>query len=136
MRNNQIPNAKHQGDHKPQDFSTWCVRRIGLVLSLGLALSSAVVAPAQNLQNGSVPLAYLWTPLFDGKDLKGWEVNKFAGAGEVKVEDGKIILGSGVALTGLRRTTDLRRSNYEVDVQAMKIQGGDFFWGLTFPVKD
>jgi type 1 glutamine amidotransferase len=77
-----------------------------------------------------------WKPLFNGKDLSGWQINQFGGAGEVEVKDGQIHIGSGVALTGLRRTNDLLRTNYEVDLQAMKLQGGDFFCGLTFPVKD
>lgn len=77
-----------------------------------------------------------WKPLFNGKDLAGWEQNKFGGAGEIKVESGQIVIGSGVALSGIRRTNDLLRSNYEVEVQTMKQQGNDFFCGLTFPVKD
>ena len=77
-----------------------------------------------------------WKSLFNGKDLSGWEVNGFAGAGEVEVVDGKIQLNMGVALTGIRRTNDLLRTNYEVKVQALKVQGGDFFCGLTFPVKE
>jgi hypothetical protein len=77
-----------------------------------------------------------WKSLFNGKDLTGWEQNKFGGAGEIKVENGQIVIASGVALTGIRRTNDLLRSNYEVDLQAMKQQGNDFFCGLTFPVKD
>ena len=77
-----------------------------------------------------------WKPLFTGRDLSGWKVNDFAGAGEVKVEDGKIIIGTGVALTGLKQPQPPMKSNYEVSVDAMKIEGGDFFCGLTFPVKD
>ena len=77
-----------------------------------------------------------WKPLFNGKDLTGWRTNDFAGSGEVKVEDGKIIIGTGVALTGLKRTNDLLKSNYEVQIEAMKMEGGDFFCGFTFPVKD
>ncbi len=77
-----------------------------------------------------------WKPLFNGKDINDWQINHFAGAGEVKVEEGKIVLGSGVALTGIKRTNDLLRANYEVELQAMKVDGGDFFCGLTFPVKD
>ena len=76
-----------------------------------------------------------WKPLFNGKNLDGWQVNDFAGAGEVKVEDGKIVINSGVALTGLRRTNDILRSNYEVEIKAMKVEGSDFFCGFTFPVK-
>src|SRR5688572_21243117 len=75
-----------------------------------------------------------WKSLFNGKDLGDWQANKFAGAGPVTVADGKIQLETGVMLTGIRRTNDLFRTNYEVEVEAMKIQGGDFFCGLTFPV--
>ncbi len=77
-----------------------------------------------------------WKPLFNGKDIKGWQINNFGGAGEVKVEDGKIVIGTGVALTGIKRTNDLLKINYEVEVQAMKIEGNDFFCALTFPVQD
>ncbi len=77
-----------------------------------------------------------WRSLFNGRDLSGWKVNDFAGAAEVKVEDGKIIIGSGVALTGLKREQAPIKTNYEVSVDAMKVEGGDFFCGLTFPVKD
>jgi type 1 glutamine amidotransferase len=77
-----------------------------------------------------------WKPLFNGTNLTGWQPIDFGGAGEVKVENGQIILGTGVALTGLRRAEGFLRSNYEVSLQAMKIQGNDFFCALTFPVKD
>jgi type 1 glutamine amidotransferase len=80
--------------------------------------------------------SFAWRPLFNGRDLSGWKVNDFAGTGEVKVEDGKIIIGTGVALTGLKKTEAPLKSNYEVSVDAMKIDGDDFFCGLTFPVKD
>src|SRR5688572_21803714 len=33
-----------------------------------------------------------WRPLFNGRDLSGWKANDFAGAAEVKVEDGKIVI--------------------------------------------
>jgi len=77
-----------------------------------------------------------WKSLFNGKDLTGWEINKFAGAGPVTVENGTIVIGTGVALTGIRRTNDLLKTNYEIAVRAKKIEGDDFFCGVTFPVKD
>src|SRR4051794_6944351 len=39
--------------------------------------------------------------LFDGKSLDGWKKTDFANAGEVKVEDGSIILGVGNSMTGI-----------------------------------
>ena len=96
-----------------------------------IALAGVLVATAAPAAPASP-----WKSLFNGKDIKDWQVNTFGGAGEVKVEGGKIILGTGVALTGIKRTNDLLRSNYEVEVVAMKIDGSDFFCTLTFPVKE
>lgn len=97
---------------------------LGLLTAFALALSAEVSKPGP------------WKSLFNGKDLQGWKINEFAGGGEVKVQDGKIIIGEGAALTGINRTNDLLKSNYEVEVQAMKLDGNDFFAAITFPVKE
>ena len=75
-----------------------------------------------------------WEYLFDGKTLDGWKVTGFAGHGEVEVADGAIRLGSGAMLTGVNGLVKLPGNNYELALDAMKIEGGDFFCGLTFPV--
>jgi hypothetical protein len=77
-----------------------------------------------------------WQKLFDGSTLKGWKVIGYAGAGEVEIEDGSIVLGMGAMLTGITHTNPLPKINYEVTLKAMKIDGSDFFCGLTFPVND
>src|SRR5881396_527471 len=77
-----------------------------------------------------------WQSLFDGKTLKGWKITDFAGHGEVNVENGQLLLHSGLMLTGVSWTNEIPRSDYEVALEAMKVDGGDFFCGLTFPVKD
>ena len=76
-----------------------------------------------------------WKSLFDGKTLAGWKATDFAGRGEVTVRDGKIVLESG-HMTGINWTNlnDLPRMNYEISLEAMRVEGGDFFCGLTFPV--
>jgi hypothetical protein len=74
-----------------------------------------------------------WRSLFDGKTLAGWRVTPFAGAGEVRTEEGRLILDTGV-MTGVTFTNDLPRMNYEVSLDAMRVDGSDFFCGLTFPV--
>jgi hypothetical protein len=76
-----------------------------------------------------------WVPLFDGKTLKGWRETDFAGRGEVKVENGEIIIGNG-AMTGITWTSSIPRMNYEISLEARRIDGNDFFCGLTFPVGD
>jgi hypothetical protein len=73
--------------------------------------------------------------LFDGKTLQGWKKSDFAGSGEVEIKDGQIILGTGNDMTGITWTNDLPRNNYEVTLEAMRVDGSDFFCGFTFPVK-
>ncbi len=78
-----------------------------------------------------------WTPLFDSKTLTNWQLTKFVGAGAVKVENGEIILDAGKALTGITWTGEKPPdSNYELTLQAMRVEGSDFFAGITFPVGD
>ncbi|MDB6026688.1 MAG: hypothetical protein JWM68_2911 [Verrucomicrobiales bacterium] len=77
-----------------------------------------------------------WQSLFDGKTLAGWKVTNFGGAGEVHAEKGEIKLDMGGELTGISWTNGgLPTVDYEVELDAMKIDGNDFFCGLTFPVK-
>jgi multidrug efflux pump subunit AcrA (membrane-fusion protein) len=78
------------------------------------------------------------TSLFDGKTLEGWKKTDFAGAGEVKVEKGQLVLEMGQSLTGVtwKDAAKLPKDNYEITLQAMKLKGDDFFCGLTFPVND
>jgi len=76
-----------------------------------------------------------WQRLFDGKTLNGWAVTDFAGRGEVKVKNGSIVLGEGV-MTGITWTNPLpAEMNYEIALDAMRVEGNDFFCGLTFPVR-
>lgn len=75
-----------------------------------------------------------WISLFDGKSLEGWKVPNFGGQGDVEVEDGTIVLGYGDGCTGVTCTRDLPKWNYEIALEAQRVDGGDFFCGLTFPV--
>jgi hypothetical protein len=73
--------------------------------------------------------------LFDGKTLDGWKKTAFYKAGDVRVEDGRIIMSAGGSMTGITCTRrDLPRSNYELTYQAMRLSGVDFFAAATFPV--
>jgi hypothetical protein len=75
-----------------------------------------------------------WQSLFDSKTLQGWAVTDFAGHGEVNVENGSIILSQGV-MTGINWTNPMpAEMNYEIALDAMRVDGSDFFCGLTFPV--
>jgi Domain of Unknown Function (DUF1080) len=85
----------------------------------------------------STPLeAADWVPLFDGKSLKGWKPTDFAGHGDVSCERGMIIFETGAPFSGLNWTDNIPRINYEVSLDAMRLNGSDFFCGLTVPVKN
>ena len=75
-----------------------------------------------------------WVKLFDGKTLYGWKSTEFVGRNEVDVEDGKIVMRVGEDMTGITYTNEVLRMNYEVYLEAMRLDGSDFFCALTFPV--
>lgn len=77
-----------------------------------------------------------WSPLFNGKDLTGWKVTNFGGEGEVKVEKDHVMIDQGVDLSGITSTRkDLPTLNYEIEFEAQRAAGNDFFIGITFPYK-
>lgn len=72
--------------------------------------------------------------LFDGKTLNGWEITNFGPQGPVRVSDGAIILGMGDGCTGVTWKNEFPVSGYEVTLDAKRVDGNDFFCGMTFPV--
>lgn len=76
--------------------------------------------------------------LFDGKGLGKWQKTAFGGEGDVFVnEDGNLEFGFGAVITGVNwGEAPPATSNYELSLEAMKLDGNDFFIALTFPVKD
>lgn len=74
--------------------------------------------------------------LFDGETLEGWEITQFGTEGVVQVNDGSIIINYGDGASGINRTGDFPQINYEVNLEARKTSGNDFFCGMTFPVND
>jgi hypothetical protein len=72
--------------------------------------------------------------LFDGTNLGLWKITEFGGQGDVSVKDGTIYLGMGNFATGITWTGPLVRMNYEITLETMRVEGTDFFCGLTFPV--
>ncbi len=75
-----------------------------------------------------------WKSLWDGKTLEGWAEARFSGRGEVECADGVVLLHMGEPFTGITRTEDFPRNNYEIAFDAMRVMGSDFFCGLTVPV--
>lgn len=80
--------------------------------------------------------------VFNGKDLKGLQVLKksyFEDHGVVQVKDGALVITKGMPGSGVnidpKVFKDLPRMNYEVFMTAKRVEGGDFFCGLTFPIE-
>ncbi len=116
------------------------LRRALFLLTANCALALQTSAPAAEQKapaptpvRPSNPAATNAQSLFDGKSLDGWSVTDFAGRGPVKVDAGRILLETGV-MTGITWTNDLPKMNYEVTLEAMRVDGSDFFCALTFPV--
>jgi hypothetical protein len=100
----------------------------------------AVAAVAAMAAGGAVRVlrgqaAGQWTPLFDGKSLAGWKEAPFHNRGTVAVKDGMIVIGKG-RLTGITWTGEFPKTGYEIRFEAARLEGGDFFAGITFPVND
>jgi hypothetical protein len=76
--------------------------------------------------------------LFDGKSLAGWKITKFGGEGTVAAKDGILDLGFGSFMTGVTYAgkEKLPTTNYELSLEAKRVEGSDFFCGLTVPYKD
>jgi hypothetical protein len=77
--------------------------------------------------------------LFDGRTLKGWHVlneDFFTDHGKVYASDGTIVLEAGSPATGIRWAGPFPTVDYEVTLDAMRVDGSDFFCGMTFPVGD
>ena len=75
-----------------------------------------------------------WQPLFDGTTLGRWKATPFGGEGEVTVEESTIRLERGSELSGITWHADFPIDNYVITLEASRVDGYDFFCGLTFPV--
>ncbi|HPD46772.1 MAG TPA: DUF1080 domain-containing protein [Anaerohalosphaeraceae bacterium] len=74
--------------------------------------------------------------LFDGESMGQWKKTPFEQDGKSYVEEGKIVMTAGHDMSGITWTGPLLRMNYEIELEAARLEGSDFFCGLTFPVND
>ncbi len=125
----------HRSDRRPGLIS---YRTVLCLLPLAAActgLIATVPAPGQAPKSQPAGGPSGKRVLFDGKTLDGWKKTDFFQAGEVKVEDGRIILAAGGSMTGITTTRqDLPKTDYELTYEAMRVSGADFFAAATFPV--
>ena len=77
-----------------------------------------------------------WVSLFDGESTAGWSIPVYGGDGEVDVLGGNLVIGRGAMMTGVRYEKEFPKVNYEIQYEARRTQGYDFFASCTFPVKE
>jgi hypothetical protein len=120
-----------------------------LVLSPFLALAFLASCPANPADTSPPPPAPApatapppvaspesegWKPLFNGRDLAGWQVANISGHGPVTATNGTLVLGVGNPMTGVKRLAAPASVDYEISLEAKRLAGEDFFCGLTFPI--
>ena len=78
-----------------------------------------------------------WKPLLEKDSLKGWEITNFGGEGTAEVNEGVLRLDRGEPMTGITTIRkDFPKENFEMRWKASRVDGSDFFAGVTFPVGD
>ncbi len=82
-----------------------------------------------------------WRSLYDGESLAGWEIaeeDEFYQHGKIAVKEGVIEIQMGSPSSGIRLADEegLLRENYELAFDARRIDGVDFFAGVTFPIAE
>jgi len=115
----------------------WCEHYAHLMkIAPLLTLLACTALPAQEPAKEAEPKTE-WV-LFDGKSLDDWETVDIGGSGTVELAGGLLIINQGDSLSGVvyKKAAALPATNYEITLQAKRMQGVDFFCGLTFPVGD
>jgi hypothetical protein len=112
--------------------------RLGIVLGLVLALGLGIAAVPRAAEKEKTPAAPAKTAaakdLFDGKTLGDWKPVKMIGQGKVYVKDGAIVMEPGELMTAVIWSGKPPKTNYELTLDGMRLEGADFFCTTTFPV--
>lgn len=115
-------------------YTTAAIRDIELALLDEQPVDAALDAASD--ANAGAGAEAPWQSLFDGQKLGGWKQSEFGGAADVTVEDSRIVIGFCDGCNGVTWTDDFPKTDYELRLEAMRVDGNDFFCGLTFPVGD
>ncbi len=114
------------------------VKKPILLLLVSLAALSATAAEPSGKTKAKAGKDSGVLHLFNGKDLDGWRLSDFAAQGGAEVDKDfeggpALIVNLGEVLSGVTYTNPVPRVDYEITLDAMKLDGSDFFVGLTFP---
>jgi hypothetical protein len=117
---------------RPLGITSWYTT--AAIRDIELALLDEQPADAAPDSNSAVSAEAPWQSMFDGQKLGGWKQSDFGGAADVTVEDGQIVIGFCDGCNGVTWTDEFPKNDYELRLEAMRVDGNDFFCGLTFPV--
>ncbi len=118
-----------------RSFSIVVASITGMIMMVGCGPGGST-ANGQQPAAGSKVQEDVWQ-LFNHKNLDGWSQTNFGGEGDVSVSDGLLWMEMGYPLTGVTSTQrQLPKTDYEISLSAKRVDGTDFFCGLTFPVDD
>lgn len=99
------------------------------------AIHIATAVDEKEKPAGKPEAGLAWQALFDGKTLNGWKAADFREKGRITVANGELHISPGEPAAGIVRDGEPpARMDYEIELEAMRTEGGDFFCGLTFPV--
>lgn len=116
---------------------------------LGIANTDAVA----QARRAKIPYEYQnfkgtnWVDMFDAKTMTGWIPLELGGSGPTEFDEAftsegqkdaipVIRINRGDMLSGMAWTNGPVRMNYEIEWEAMRTDGNDFFAALSVPVKD
>jgi hypothetical protein len=107
-------------------------------LTCVLLLGSAANCRSLHADDLAAQPASTATPAADVADWtelnEHWSAINFGGEGRVEINDQGIKLGLGSPLTGVVWKGEVAREQYELSLEARRVEGLDFFCAVTFPV--
>ena len=77
-----------------------------------------------------------WVSLVDATRIKHWKFIDFGGREAFEVKSGELTVEAGYPLAGFVYSGEFPKDHYELELEAQKVSGTDFFCLVTFPVKD
>ena len=107
---------------------------LGAVLLCQQGCRPSLTGERQKSRPAKPPADDGWKKLFDGRTLAGWKVPKIGGEGDVRVQNGAIVMDIGSEMTAVAWTGKTPNNNYEISLEGMRISGSDFFCTTTFRV--
>ena len=109
------------------------LRSRGALAIVSLA-AMGCAAPPPRVESPAVEPGARWTELFSPARQSAWRKADFYGGTEPRFAGEELTLPAGDNLSGAVWTGPLPDGDYEIVVEAKRVEGHDIFCGLTFPI--